>query len=430
MRILFFILFFQIVSSQESFKTINNFLFDSSNDIFKIISGDSIFSYDLNKNLVHKAKFLENDYDVKALLPLVNKSFSYYPSNETGVVVDSKLKRIDNTKTKNFFMNSRFFVNNDTLFRVGGYGFWTKYRGVSYYNASKNNWHAYTLNSIDENYVGVLSPLVTKLENNIYLVYSGVVFDDKNPLHEYANNNVFKLDFNKKQISYEGNSSIALNGKPVFTDNNTTVILRKTGLIILDWKNNLVKKFNTSWTPKVSQKFNVFLVEDEFYYIEQNKGTFKLASSKYNFTELKPFFVSEIIEVNRIKFLFIGLACFGVLMLIYFYFKKFNQIKIHKTHLQYRFKKLGINEFEYEIVKVLSLNQKITTNQIHGFLNTKDLHPNHVYRLIPEVMRDLAKTFNLLTSNNNLVFSISKNKTDRRIREYLLAKEFKIRVKK
>ena len=117
-------------------------------------------------------------------------------------------------------------------------------------------------------------------------------------------------------------------------------------------------------------------------------------------------------------------------MLIYFYFKKFNQIKLHKTHLQYRFKKLGINEFEYEIVKVLSLNQKITTNQIHGFLNTKDLHPNHVYRLIPEVMRDLAKTFNLLTSNNNLVFSISKNKTDRRIREYLLAKEFKIRVKK
>jgi hypothetical protein len=430
MRTLFFILFFQIVSSQEPFKTIDNFLFDSSNGVFKIISGDSIFSYDLNKNLVHKAKFLENDYDVKALFPLVNKSFSYYPSNETGVVVDSKLNRIDNTKTKNFFMNSRFFVNNDTLFRVGGYGFWTKYRGVSYYNASKNNWHAYTLNSIDENYVGALNPLLTKLENNIYLVYSGVVFDDKNPLHEYANNNVFKLDLNKKQISYEGNSSIALNGKPVFTDNNTTVILRKTGLIILDWKNNLVKKFNTSWTPKVSQKFNVFLVEDEFYYIEQNKGTFKLASSKYNFTELKPFFVSEIIEVNRIKFLFIGLACFGVLMLIYFYFKKFNQIKLHKTHLQYRFKKLGINEFEYEIVKVLSLNQKITTNQIHGFLNTKDLHPNHVYRLIPEVMRDLAKTFNLLTSNNNLVFSISKNKTDRRIREYLLAKEFKIRVKK
>ena len=194
MRILFFILFSQIVFSQEPIKTIDNFLFDASNNLFKIISGDSIFSYDLNKNLVHKNKFLEKDYDVKALFPLVNKSFLYYPSNETGVVVDSKLNRIDNTKTKNFFMNSRFFVNNDTLFRVGGYGFWTKYRGVSYYNTSTNNWHAYTLNSIDENYGGVLSPLITKLENNIYLVYSGVVFDDKNPLHEYANNNVFKLD--------------------------------------------------------------------------------------------------------------------------------------------------------------------------------------------------------------------------------------------
>ena len=430
MRILFFIFFSQIVSSQEPFKKIDNFLFDSSNHVFKIISGDSIFSYNLKKNLVNKNKFFKKNYDVKALFPLVNKSFFYFPSNETGVVVNSKFKRIDNTKTKNFFMNSRLFVNNDTLFRVGGYGFWTKYRGVSYYNTSNNKWHAYTLNSIDENYVGVLSPLVTKLEDNIYLVYSGVIFDDKNPLNEYANNKVFKLDFNKKQINYEGNSSLALNGKTVFTDNNTAMILRKTELIILDWKNNLVKKFNSNWTPKVSQKFNVFLLDDEFYYIEQIKGTFKLASSKYKFTELKPFFVSEIIEVNRIKYLGIGLACFAVLMLIFFFFKKFNVITIHETYLQYRFKKLGINEFEYEIVKVLSFNQKITTNQIHGFLNTKDLHPNHVYRLIPEVMRDLSKTLNLLTSNNNLVFSISKNKTDRRIREYLLAKEFKIGVKK
>ena len=90
MRILFFILFSQIVFSQEPLKTIDNFLFDASNNLFKIISGDSIFCYDLNKNLVHKNKFLEKDYDVKALFPLVNKSFLYYPSNETGVVVDSK----------------------------------------------------------------------------------------------------------------------------------------------------------------------------------------------------------------------------------------------------------------------------------------------------------------------------------------------------
>jgi hypothetical protein len=41
-----------------------------------------------------------------------------------------------------------------------------------------------------------------------------------------------------------------------------------------------------------------------------------------------------------------------------------------------------------------------------------------------------SETLELLTSNNNLVFSISKNKTDRRIREYVLAREFKIRLRK
>jgi len=41
-----------------------------------------------------------------------------------------------------------------------------------------------------------------------------------------------------------------------------------------------------------------------------------------------------------------------------------------------------------------------------------------------------SETLELLTSNNNLAFTISKNKTDRRIREYVLAKEFKIRLRK
>ena len=103
---------------------------------------------------------------------------------------------------------------------------------------------------------------------------------------------------------------------------------------------------------------------------------------------------------------------------------------IHKNHLRYRLSKIGINETEFKIIKVLSLNQKITTNQIHNLLDTKDLHPNHIYRLIPEVMRDLSKSLNLLTSKNKTVFSISKNKTDRRIKEYVLDDEYKLRRNK
>ena len=44
-------------------------------------------------------------------------------------------------------------------------------------------------------------------------------------------------------------------------------------------------------------------------------------------------------------------------------------------------------------------------------------------------MRDLNKTLVLLLSNNNLVFSVSKNKTDRRIREYAFNLKISMKVK-
>lgn len=44
-------------------------------------------------------------------------------------------------------------------------------------------------------------------------------------------------------------------------------------------------------------------------------------------------------------------------------------------------------------------------------------------------MRDLNKTLTLLLSNNDLTFSISKNKTDRRIKEYTINLNIRVRIK-
>ena len=77
-----------------------------------------------------------------------------------------------------------------------------------------------------------------------------------------------------------------------------------------------------------------------------------------------------------------------------------------------------------KILSVLSKNQKISTNQLFEIISSKDLHPNHIYRLIPEVMNDLNKTIQIVTRKNEEVFSVSKNKKDRRINDYVLSRSY------
>jgi len=424
MRILFFLFFTGIVHCQESFKTVDGFLYDTDSKLFEIISNDSIHSFNLEKKLVKKRKISFNDYNPKVLKTVISDSFKFSSLNETNIAVD---KKFNQTTSKDFFINNGFLAYNDTLFRIGGYGFWTKYRGISFFDPSELTWHAYQLKFIDQKYQGILSPKLFSSEKDEYLIFAGVVFDDRNPLYEYDNKNVFKVDFNAKQITYEGQSTIVLNGRQVFTNDNVLIIIDKAEIKKLIWKDNLIEKYKSSWTPKIDKSFNIFFVNDKFYYINNNKGIYRLLSSKFNFEKQNLFFTDKIIKSKTSKLPFILLIATFLVILMYVKLKNFNGIVISKNYLKYKFSKIGINETEFKIIKVLSVNQKITTNQIHNLLNTKDLHPNHIYRLIPEVMRDLSKSLNLLTSKNKTVFSITKNKTDRRIKEYVLNDEYKLR---
>jgi hypothetical protein len=420
MRILFFTFFYFFLISiyaQKQFEQIDKFLYNTETQLFEIISNDSIYCFDLNKQLLETSFLITENFQIKAINPISGDNFSYYPSNQTGVVVNKIFERIDKTKSKSFFINSSFFINNDTLFRVGGYGFWTKYRGLSYFNINDKVWYPYQLNAVDSSYPGLLNPKISRVDNTSYVLYAGKTFDDKNPLEEYPNFKVFVLDFKSKSIIYSGKTKQTLDGPRIITFQDNTLIFKKTRIERLDWSNNIVEFFNCNWTHQVSQKHNIFLINDQFYFIQEVDDKFILTSVFNNIdsliTQKKAIYESK--KMSKLIYLLLVLI---VIVVLYFLNKKYNTLYVHHNYLSYKNKKIGINSSEYKILKVLHDETKITTNNIHHILSNKVLHPNHIYRLIPEVMRDLNKTLVLLLSNNNLVFSVSKNKIDRRIREY------------
>jgi hypothetical protein len=428
MRILFLILFISSIYGQKQFDSIDKFLFNTETQLFEIIANDSIYYFDLEKQLVKTSYFNTDSFQINSINPITSFNASYYPSNETGVVVNKTFERVDKTRSRDFFMNSSFFVNNDTLFRIGGYGFWTKYRGLSYFNLNEKLWYPYQLNAIDNSYLGLLNPQISRVDSTSYVLYAGKTFDDENPIKEYPNFKIFVLDFKSKSIEYNGKTGQSLDGFRIITSNDITLILKKTGIERLDWSKNIVEFFNCNWTHRVSNKYNVFLFNNQFYFIEQNNFKFKLTSVSNDIDNLIPIKESLYESKNWPKLIYLLLVVI-ISVMLYFLFIKYNTLYVYHTYLSYRFKRIGISSAEYEILELLYNEGKITTNQIHHIISDKELHPNHIYRLIPEVMRDLNKTLVLLLSNNNLVFSVSKNKTDRRIREYTFNLKISMKVK-
>jgi hypothetical protein len=147
MRLLLFLLT-TTVFSQNEFSSIENFLYDE-NEI-QVWSNDSIYRFNKNLQLVSikQNPLIVSSDKISSITHVGNNSINYYLSNGSGSVYDSKLKRISDTNNSKFFNNSSSFIHNDTLYKFGGYGFWTTFKRLIYFDFINGDWNYFNLKTL------------------------------------------------------------------------------------------------------------------------------------------------------------------------------------------------------------------------------------------------------------------------------------------
>lgn len=425
MRLLL-ILLTTTVFSQNEFSKIDNFLY--VDDEFQIWSNDSIYRFNENIQLVSiKLNPLSESSDkISSIRYVGNNSYNYYLSNGSGDVYDSTLKRIDNTNNSYFYNNSLSFIHDDTIYKFGGYGLWTSFKQLIYFDFNYGDWNYFNLKK-PKNFEGLFSSEIVKTEPGKYLVYGGNKLTPENSLIQEPNKNIYLIDFKKSELKYIGTSTIDFSGRKINFENGTSLNLKKNFISILDWKNNSIKKYKTNFTHRVSQDHNLFMSNGVIYYIEKKNNGYILSSSETDISNLNIVDEQEILTTTYFVQYIIFTILLFLLFIFYYLFKDFNKIKIHKHSIRYRFVVFQIDQEKEEILTILLKDRKVSTNQLFNIISSKELHPNHIYRLIPEVMNDISKTIKLVTRKNEEVFSISKNEKDRRIKEYRLNPYYRVK---
>jgi hypothetical protein len=146
---------------------------------------------------------------ISNLIPVINKDELYLISNNSGNTYvlgkDDGLKRIDNSGIQNFFNNSAVFVKNDTIFRHGGYGYWTSSNFMIYFDDSTKQWEVYPTSKNSKTPRGADSHVSTLTSNN-YVFFGGYTVSEngyrsKTPL----NTEVWCYDFEIRDWNILGN---------------------------------------------------------------------------------------------------------------------------------------------------------------------------------------------------------------------------------
>jgi hypothetical protein len=195
----------------------------------------------------------------------------------------SLFKRIDKTFYKGYNFKALQYIQNDTLFSLGGTGFWQYHNLLTFYDPTSNEWQ-------------VMYPKGDRPEG-IYLNSSGIsdgkVFaieklrdlDNKDSKRKAQ---IFEFDIKSKAWSNFGELNIPLlsefeiNAPEFQWSSNHLFFLHSKEAIYADAKNNKVYKYNESHRSIITNKGMIFISKGWVYTFRNEHNIFSLDSIPYS----------------------------------------------------------------------------------------------------------------------------------------------------
>lgn len=153
-------------------------------------------------------------------------------------VTGDSLKKIDRSTQLKMQNSSAVFVQNDTIFRFGGGGFWTFWNYLTYFDPTSKEWEIILPESTDQAVPGLTNLLVSHSEDKIF-VFSGRLQDKINPINSHQNHEVWSFDKKQNRWELKGTSSLLFGGESLIAHMGSRVLVQLNNeFILLDPENN------------------------------------------------------------------------------------------------------------------------------------------------------------------------------------------------
>lgn len=417
-----------------------------SNDEYRYTVEDfNIKKENLNSLEIEVIPFQNIDKINLDLYELIVKNKEYYfINNASGLVYkvqDDNLRRVDNSLDNRLLKDSYIFQHNDTIFRYGGYGFWSQRDFIIYYDESIREWEIYKTNNNSYSPAGSYKGVYFKNKNDVYFI-GGQKVDEKNKLESIDNQDVVKFNFKTKSFEYLGKLnfnfdvySLIVKDDEGFVINNGSQIayIKPIENKVLFYDKTPLQLNLKNYQEKVTN--NYFF--DESYFLEvfrnQNFETnlFKISKSDFfkNNKEESMLYDSRIEDSINVSTLFL-IIMFIILILYAFDRYRFNMILLSPDGIIYKRVLNRLNDKEIDVIIKLINNEAIATKSILNIVENPNLSYPHNIKIKDQFLRELNLKLSTIFNTNYDPIIVKKSKTDARIKEYSFKDAFNRIVKR
>jgi len=443
--ILFFLLCGSTVFSQSidlgNVGLIKNKCVDEQKKELYVFYTDSVVVFDLVKLVKKSSNKLEfkEDSDKEILYgETVCINSKIYFINLTGGIVfslkNNEFVRIDKSFNHKMQISSSIFPYNDTIYRYGGYGFWSNRNFFTYFDKSNSEWEVVSPTGSKELPKGSQESIVTIIEDDIF-VYGGFRVQEFEPINHTINDEVWKFNTTSKSWKKLGNTDFDLNNQTLkfsYHDKNGFFSNLNGELLVVDVLNNK-KTFYKKTLFHKDIIFSPFFIDGVFYcfnWKSYNTNKSEIVLVTRNEDEFFGEFVREekFYSNNENIYLSVGFIVLSILMVIiifqlYKWNRRRNRIIVVNGHLVYKRRILNFDDKSTQIINLLLKSKKeVNSKEILKITENPDFNYGHNTRvmnlLLDEINFKLKETLRI----EKELISYKKSDLDKRIKVYSIDK--------
>ncbi len=420
-----------LIYSQHKLEIEGEFKLLTHKDSIKVFSQNKLLVFDENLNLVREEQifFDQNIIDYKILLI---EDQIFFVSIRGGQVYKKQgresFHRIDKSFDHRMQSDSEIILKNDTIFKFGGYGFWSMRNFITYFDFDQSEWFPleYSDNNLSN---GFSNTLFSFIKNDFYFL-GGNKMDGL--LKIKPNNKICHFSNLKKEWNEIGEieSPITLDGFHFFNKNSFYIIYESlVSKINLENKTITNYKKHSSLYSGTKFKHTITIVGDKVFYVT---GEYKqLILNKLPLSELLSEKISErgFLRPNNF-YLYLLVGFMFIISLVIILRKKTNQlIIVSNQQLLMGRKKTEISKFQSQLIKIL-INNNSTLNKDFDILNENGyLNKYHFQRTLKNEIFQINLIFKTLTNSHHEMIVVKKNEVDKRINIYQLNVNYNFMLK-
>jgi hypothetical protein len=385
-------------------------------------------------------------------LPSTGVLYKSINASKSNALID--FMRIDSTNLIKYNIDCYSFIHNDTIYNLGGYGYWRWNGQLRHFDNNTHEWN------------------ITPLNKELAITEDR----DRTPVlwHQYKNGKIYSLNY------LEGNESVISQSEDklkiidsVAELNLATKSWKIKGVLSTDIKKNIGRLFkiadldsgilvenngnieywnfiqnaiykisNTNYTHFLVSKYRMYPIiwnDGDMLYYSTSFEAKNIDSIKININDFTKTGKQIYIESKPIKDHFnltIVLTGVSILLLIGLIFLLKTKIKSKKSILDPNIENINNDDFitfsiiEIDLIKLIVKNQnehRRNTNidEVNKILGISNKSIDVQKRKRSDTINSINSKYKLLSNNNVVLINRVKSETDRRVNEFYIIKEEK-----